>query len=116
MLVASDYVNPFKTSLSGLNLEDETTLLGKDISKITLLCEGDSHLDFKGVQHWEDRLNFIRSKTLNIKDEYRTKLDEQRNFWGFILALFSVFTFPATFSTSYWLVITLFIFSISSFY
>eukprot|EP00604_Paraphysomonas_vestita_P004384 CAMPEP_0174825856 /NCGR_PEP_ID=MMETSP1107-20130205/43183_1 /TAXON_ID=36770 /ORGANISM="Paraphysomonas vestita, Strain GFlagA" /LENGTH=440 /DNA_ID=CAMNT_0016057897 /DNA_START=535 /DNA_END=1854 /DNA_ORIENTATION=- len=79
--VASDYVNPFKTSLSGLNLEDETTLLGKDISKISLLCEGDPHLDFKGVQHWEDRLQYIRSKTLDIKEEYRTKLDEQRNFW-----------------------------------
>lgn len=83
-------------------MEDETTLLGKDISKINLLCEGDPHLDFKGVQHWEDRLQYIKSKTLDIKEEYRTKLDEQRNFWGFILALFSVFTFPATFSTGYW--------------
>lgn len=100
--MASDYVNPFKTSLTCLDLEDETTLLGKDISKISLLCEGDSHLDFKGVQHWEDKLQYIRSKTLDIKEEYRTKLDEQRNFWGFILALFSVFTFPATFSTGYW--------------
>jgi hypothetical protein len=76
--------------------------LGKDISKIALLSEGDPHLDFKGVQHWEDRLKFIQSKVLGIKEEYRTKLDEQRNFWGFILALFSVFTFPAILSTGYW--------------
>jgi hypothetical protein len=100
--VASDYVNPFKTSLTCINLEDESTILGKDISKIALLTDGDPHLDFKGVQHWEDRLKFIKSKTLDIKEEYQTKLDEQRNFWGFILALFSVCTFPASFTTGYW--------------
>ena len=101
-LVATDYVNPFKSCLTELNLDDESTLLGKDVSKISVLSDGDPHMDFKGVQHWEDRLKFIQSKTLDIKEEYRTKLDEQRNFWGFILALFSVFTFPAIFSTGYW--------------
>jgi hypothetical protein len=72
---------------------------------------GDPQYDIKGSQYFIDKLNQCNIRMRNILEEYRTKLDEQRNFWGFILALFSVATFPLLFSTSYWYV---FIYSTSN--
>ncbi len=70
--------------------------------KLAYLIQGDAQFELKGSAYFASKLTQYQAKVLSIKEEYSTKLDEQRNFWGFILALFSVFTFPVIFSTGYW--------------
>ena len=70
--------------------------------RIYYLDDGDPDPTVKGLRYWDDRLLTYRKRLEETKDEYKTKLNEQRNFWNYALTIFSMMTFPLLFTCSYW--------------
>ena len=65
------------------------------------LLFGNPKLRIKGVKTWSDRLNSINSKCEELRERYQLCIDEKRNFWAFILGLFSIYSFPLAVLTGY---------------
>lgn len=99
-----NYVTPIHEAVANLlkDTSPDNIFFGGCYSRLRFLIDGDATREKKGTSYWLQRLAAYRERVLDIKDEYHTKLDEQRNFWTYSLTLFSIFTFPVTFLTSYW--------------
>ncbi len=103
------YIIPFEESIKELvNSSDKAYSAIKYepiaiyLPKLSTLIKNDAQFELKGSSFFIDKLAQYQAKVVSIKEEYSTKLDEQRNFWGFTLVLFSVFVFPALFTLGYW--------------
>ena len=66
------------------------------------LLYGNIASDKKGCTHWIRLVNQYREHVDNVEVTHSTKLGELRDFWSFVLTIWQVLTWPATFMTGYW--------------
>ena len=56
----------------------------------------------RNLLDWKECLKTLTGKIESLNNSYRVKLDENRNYWSFLLTIFTIVLWPATFYTGYW--------------
>jgi hypothetical protein len=68
---------------------------------INMLIDGNERVEIKGSEFWVSKLSSFQSTLVTFKRAYSDKLDEKRNFWGFILTVLFIYQFPIIWLTGF---------------
>jgi len=78
---------------------------------VGLLVHGSSQLELQGSTFWVAQIDKFLGRLDKLKELYDEKLDEKRNFWGFLLTLVSLLQWPVGVIIGNYFTILLFLFS-----
>lgn len=67
----------------------------------SILLDGNEGIEMKGSSFWVSQLSSLQNELKSLKTMYNDKLDEKRNFWGFVLTVLFIYQFPICWLTSF---------------
>jgi Mg2+ and Co2+ transporter CorA len=70
-------------------------------SSVSSMFSGNRGQELNGTLYWLNTLKQQKLKADELESRYKEKLDEKRNFWGFMFTLVSIFLFPIGFILGY---------------
>ena len=73
----------------------------ESIGQLHIMKDGDPENNRRGIKFWDSRIDNLRKSTKELFRRYQLMIDEKRNFYSFILGMFSIYSFPFAVMTGY---------------